>query len=70
MVPSKKTVSMEIQYETYGIPQDCEKQRFSVNNVSDHMYTLATTNYCASDCLCVLMKFINCSIACVYIIIL
>lgn len=44
MVPSKKTVSMEIQYETYGIPQDCEKQKFSINNVSDHVL-------CGSDCL-------------------
>ena len=58
MAPSKKTVSMEIQYETYGIPQDCEKQRFSVNSVSDHMYTLLIMVL-----LIVLLKFINCSIA-------
>ena len=38
MVPSTKTVSMEIQYETYGIPQDCVKQKFSVNSVSDYVY--------------------------------
>ena len=40
MVPSKRTVAMEIQYETYGIQKDCEKQKFSVNNVSDHIFVL------------------------------
>ena len=50
MVPSKKTVSVEIHYETYGIPQDCEKQKFSVNNVSDHVLF-------ASDCMHLIINY-------------
>ena len=30
----KKTVSMEIQYETYGIPHDCEKKKITIDCVS------------------------------------
>ena len=26
---------MEIQYETYGIPHDCEKKKLIINSVSD-----------------------------------
>ena len=37
MVPSKKIVSMEIHYETYGIPHDCEKKKATVCTVSDYI---------------------------------
>ena len=33
-MPNKKTASMEIRYETYGIPNDCEKKSFTVTSVS------------------------------------
>jgi len=36
IVPHKKTTSMEINYETYGIPQDCEKKIYKISSVSDH----------------------------------
>ena len=36
MVFSKKTVSMEIQYETYGIPHDREKKKLIIYSVSSY----------------------------------
>ena len=33
-MPNKKTASMEIRYETHGIPNDCEKKSFTVTSVS------------------------------------
>ncbi|XP_065898553.1 1-phosphatidylinositol 4,5-bisphosphate phosphodiesterase delta-4-like [Dysidea avara] len=32
VLPNKKTTSMEIRYETYGIPQDYEKKSFTVTS--------------------------------------
>ena len=40
MVPSKKTDFMEIRYETYGIPHDCEKKKAIIYSVSCY------TSYC------------------------
>ena len=31
---------MEIQYETYGIPHDCEKKKITVFSVSNHPYKI------------------------------
>ncbi|XP_065898551.1 1-phosphatidylinositol 4,5-bisphosphate phosphodiesterase delta-4-like isoform X2 [Dysidea avara] len=32
IIPHKKTANMEIHYETYGIPHDCEKKSFTVTS--------------------------------------
>ena len=39
----KKTVSMEIQYETYGIPHDCEKKKITIDCVSDYLTSYVAT---------------------------
>lgn len=34
IIPSKKTASMEIHYETHGIPHDCEQKKYMISSVS------------------------------------
>ena len=38
IILNKKTTSMEIHYETYGIPHDCEKKSYNITSVSDILY--------------------------------
>ena len=33
IIPNKKTSTMEILYQTYGIPQDCELLKHTVTSV-------------------------------------